>query len=129
MKRKIIGFGEIVYDIIFKHHKPIVAQSGGSVLNMMITLSRLGVPVVFVADLVDDIVGRHIAAFLQQQGINIQHIFWHSEGKSRIALTFLNENNDAENIFFIKCKTNKLHPLLSLSLTRMMFLFLGVITP
>ncbi len=100
MERKIIGFGEIVYDIIFKNQQPVEARPGGSILNMMVSLSRLGVPVVLIADMVKDVVGLHIAKFLNEENIDTHYLYWHTEGRSRLALAFLNEQNDADYLFY-----------------------------
>ncbi len=100
MERKIIGIGEVVYDIIFKNYRPIEAKAGGSILNMMVSLSRLGVPVTIITDMVNDIVGKILHNFFIENNINTEYILWHNEGRSRLALAFLNQNNDADYLFY-----------------------------
>jgi|YNPMSStandDraft_1061717.scaffolds.fasta_scaffold00147_20 fructokinase len=100
MERKIIGIGEIVFDIIFKNFKPIEAKAGGSILNMLVSLSRLGVPVTIISDMNNDIVGKLLQNFMNENGINTNYIYWHNEGRSRLALAFLNDKNDAEYLFY-----------------------------
>lgn len=100
MSRKIYGLGEIVYDIFFKENKPIEARPGGAVLNMLISLSRLGLPVSIIADMVHDKVGKLIRDFLIKNKIDESFIFWHHQGRSRLALAFLDNNCDAEYLFY-----------------------------
>lgn len=100
MKRNIIGIGEVVYDIIFKNDKPIEAKAGGSVLNMLVSLSRLGLPVSIIADMVNDKVGKILERFMKENRIKTDFIYWHNEGRSRLALAFLNDQNDAEYLFY-----------------------------
>ena len=100
MNRKIIGLGEIVYDIFFKDNNPIEARPGGAVLNMLISLSRLGLPVSIIADMVNDRVGKIIHDFLKENKIDDSSIFWHQQGRSRLALAFLNNCSDADYLFY-----------------------------
>lgn len=100
MNRKIYGLGEIVYDIFFKDNTPIEARPGGAVLNMLISLSRFGFPVSIIADMVNDRVGKIIHEFLQTNNIDDSAIFWHRQGRSRLALAFLNSCSDADYLFY-----------------------------
>lgn len=100
MNRNITGIGEVVYDIIFKQNKPVEAKAGGSILNMLVNLRRLNLSVSLIADMVDDAVGKILHNFIRENGIDTQYIYWHSEGRSRLALAFLNEYNDAEYLFY-----------------------------
>lgn len=100
MNRKIYGLGEIVYDIFFKDNNPIEARPGGAVLNMLISLSRLGLPVSIIADMVNDRVGKVINEFLQKNNIDDSAIYWHQQGRSRLALAFLNNCSDADYLFY-----------------------------
>lgn len=100
MNRKITGIGEVVYDIIFKQNKPIEAKAGGSIMNTLVNLSRLNLSVSLISDMVDDAVGKILRSFIQENGIDTQYIYWHNEGRSRLALAFLNEHNDAEYLFY-----------------------------
>ncbi len=107
MNRKITGIGEVVYDIIFKQNKPIEAKAGGSILNMLVNLRRLNLPVSLIADMVDDTVGKILHSFIQENGIDTQYIYWHGKGRSRLALAFLDEHNEAEYLFY-KMQNEKL---------------------
>jgi fructokinase len=98
--RKVIGIGETVLDIIFKNNQPIGAVPGGSVFNGIISLGRAGVPVSFISETGNDRVGQQICQFLKDNSVNADNICVYPESKSPISLAFLNENNDAEYIFY-----------------------------
>ena len=98
--RKVIGIGETVLDIIFKNDQPIGAVPGGSVFNGIISLGRCGVPATLISETGNDRVGRNIIKFLRDNGVNADNINVYPESKSPISLAFLNEQNDAEYIFY-----------------------------
>jgi fructokinase len=109
--RKVIGIGETVLDIIFKNEsprvgdqssgfQPIGAVPGGSVFNGIISLGRAGVPASFISETGNDRVGQKICSFLQENGVNADNIFVYPDSKSPISLAFLNDQNDAEYIFY-----------------------------
>ena len=76
--RKVIGIGETILDILFKDSQPTAAVPGGSVFNGIISLGRLGVNVTFISETGNDKVGDIILK----------------------SLAFLNEQNDAEYLFY-----------------------------
>ena len=98
--RKVIGIGETVLDIIFKNDQPIGAVPGGSVFNGVISLGRAGVPTTFISETGNDRVGKRIVSFLHENGVNADGINVYPEPKSPISLAFLNDDNDAEYIFY-----------------------------
>ena len=98
--RKVIGIGETVLDIIFKNSQPIGAVPGGSVFNGVISLGRSGVPASFISETGNDRVGKKIIQFLEENGVNAGSVCVHAESKSPLSLAFLNEQNDAEYIFY-----------------------------
>ncbi len=100
MKRKVIGIGETVLDIIFKNDQPTAAVPGGSVFNSLISLGRAGVPAAFISETGNDRVGRLIQNFLQANGIDGSSVYVYPDSKSPLSLAFLNEQNDAEYIFY-----------------------------
>ena len=100
MKRNIYGIGEVVYDIIFKNNIPIDARPGGAILNALVSLSRLGVNPFLIADCVNDAVGKNILDFLETNNVNTNYLNWYDTGRSRLALAFLNSQNDAEYLFY-----------------------------
>jgi len=98
--RRVIGIGETVLDIIFKDDQPIGAVPGGSVFNGIISLGRSGVPAAFISEAGNDRVGRTIIKFLKDNGVEADGVNVYQDSKSPISLAFLNENNDAEYIFY-----------------------------
>jgi fructokinase len=106
--RKIIGIGETILDILFKNEQPTRAIPGGSVFNGMITLGRLGVPAVFISETGNDKVGKIIKDFMLDSNLTTEYIDTFPDGKSPVALAFLNENNDAEYLFYKDYPSNRL---------------------
>lgn len=98
--RKIIGVGETILDIIFKNNQPAQAVPGGSIFNGLVTLGRLQVPTAFVSELGNDKVGRVILDFMKENNITTDHVDCFPDGQSPIALAFLNDQNDAEYMFY-----------------------------
>ena len=98
--RKVIGIGETVLDIIFKNEKPMEAVPGGSVFNGIISLGRSGVPASFISETGNDRVGKRIIQFLEDNGVDAASVCVHAVSKSPLSLAFLNEQNDAEYIFY-----------------------------
>ncbi len=98
--RKVIGIGETVLDIIFKKDQPIGAVPGGSVFNGIISLGRCGLPASFISETGNDRVGERIISFSRENGVNADNIAVYPESKSPVSLAFLNENNDADYIFY-----------------------------
>ena len=97
---RVFGVGETVLDIIFKDSKPVSARAGGSVLNSVVSLGRLGVEVSFISDYGNDDVGMLIDKFLSDNQVNTDYITRMENNKSALALAFLNENNDANYSFY-----------------------------
>lgn len=98
--RKVIGIGETVLDIIFKNEKPINAVPGGSTYNAIISLARSGVETSFISEAGNDRVGEHIIQFLKDNGADASHVSVFPGSKSPLSLAFLDDNNDAEYIFY-----------------------------
>jgi len=98
--RKVIGIGETVLDIIFKNEQPIGAVPGGSVFNGIISLGRAGINTTFISETGNDRVGRNIIQFLKDNQVDVTNINVYPEAKSPVSLAFLNEQNDAEYIFY-----------------------------
>ena len=100
MTRKVIGIGETVLDIIFKNNQPVGAVPGGSVFNSIISLGRSGVKCSFISETGNDRVGRTILDCLKENGVDATSVYVYPDSKSPLSLAFLNENNDAEYIFY-----------------------------
>jgi len=98
--RKIYGIGETVFDIIFKNGQPQAAKAGGSVLNSVVSMGRIGLPVSFISEYGRDEVGSLIDDFLNDNGVNTSIVHRFTEGSTALALAFLNEKNDASYTFY-----------------------------
>ena len=98
--RKVIGIGETVLDIIFRDDQPVSAVPGGSTFNAVISLGRSGIPTSFISETGNDRVGRNIIRFLQDNGCDASCVNVYPNSKSPLSLAFLNEQNDAEYIFY-----------------------------
>ena len=98
--RKVIGIGETTLDIIFKDGQPINAVPGGSAFNAIISLGRAGVNTTFIAETGNDRVGRRIIDFLKENGVNADYINVFPDSKSPISLAFLDEENNADYLFY-----------------------------
>jgi len=100
MTRKVIGIGETVLDIIFRDDQPISAVPGGSTFNAIISLGRSGVPTSFISETGNDHIGNNIIKFLRDNGCEADCVNVYPDSKSPLSLAFLNEQNDAEYIFY-----------------------------
>jgi len=98
--RKVYGIGETVLDIIFKDGEPRTAKPGGSSLNTCVTLGRLGIDVEFISEYGNDPVGDMIDTFLKENQVKTDYITRFSDGKSALALAFLDEHNNASYTFY-----------------------------
>lgn len=98
--RKVIGIGETILDIIFEGNQPSAAVPGGSVFNGIVSLRRAGVDVCFISETGNDRVGNIILEFMRENGIPTEHVNVFPDGKSPVSLAFLNEQSDAEYIFY-----------------------------
>lgn len=98
--RNIYTIGETVLDILFKGNQPFTAKAGGASLNTSVTLGRLGLPVKFIGEYGLDEVGNFIDNFLKQNNVSTEYVYRYYDGKSALALAFLNEDNDASYDFY-----------------------------
>ncbi len=98
--RRIYGIGETVLDIIFKDGQPQAAKAGGSVLNSMVSMGRMGLPVSFISEYGADDVGSLIDDFLRTDGVDTSFVHRYSQGSTALALAFLDEKNDAHYTFY-----------------------------
>ena len=98
--RKIIGIGETILDILFKDNQPVKAVPGGSVFNSMISLGRMGTNAVLVSEVGSDRVGDIVIESLKDSNVDASYLYRFNNAKSPVSLAFLNENNDAEYLFY-----------------------------
>ena len=93
--RKVFGIGETILDIIFRNDQPQKAVPGGSVFNGLISLGRLNVPVSFISELGNDRVGD-----MEDNHITTEFVDRFPDGKSPISLAFLDDDKNANYIFY-----------------------------
>ena len=98
--RKIYTIGETVYDIIFKNDQPVSAKAGGAMLNTSVSLGRLGLPVSFISEIGKDQAGINIMDFLNENKVHTRYVDQFSDGKTAIALAFLDEQENAGYSFY-----------------------------
>lgn len=96
----IYAIGETVYDIIFRNEQPAAAKAGGSMLNTAVSLGRLGLPIRFISEYGTDQAGDIIEEFLLKNAVHTGYNYRYSDGKTAIALAFLNDRNDASYSFY-----------------------------
>ncbi|MDR0394684.1 MAG: carbohydrate kinase [Tannerella sp.] len=97
--RKVIGIGETVLDIIFENEQPERSVVGGSALNAMVSLSRLGIPVTFISEVGDDRVGDMVCRFMNRNKIVTDYVDRFESRRSPVSLAFLDADKNAEYIF------------------------------
>ena len=99
-KQRVIGIGETVLDILFKDDQPQKAVPGGSTFNSIVSLGRSSVPCTMVTEVGGDHVGDLICNYLRDNGVSTEYVCRHEQVKSHISLAFLDENNDAQYVFY-----------------------------
>lgn len=99
-KRRVIGIGETVLDILFKDDQPQKAVPGGSTFNSIVSLGRAGVACAIVTEAGDDHIGDITCRYLQENGVSPEYVCRHKGVKSHVTLAFLDEKNDAQYVFY-----------------------------
>jgi fructokinase len=106
--RKVFAVGETVWDIIFKDGIPLAARPGGAMLNTAVSLGRCGIPVSFISEIGNDEPGRLIFDFLIANKVSTENVQRYSNGKTAIALAFLDGDNNAGYSFYKHYPKNRL---------------------
>ncbi len=78
----------------------MAAKPGGSVLNTFISLGRLGWNPCFISEYGRDSVGDLIDSYLVENGVDTRFVMRYIDGKSALALAFLDPNNNASYTFY-----------------------------
>ena len=104
--RKIYTVGEAIYDIIFENNKPVDAKVGGAMINTSVSLGRLGLPIHYIGDTANDVVGDIMVDFLEENHVDVSHFTRYDNSKSRLALAFVDDKN-APRYSFYKIKTDQ----------------------
>ena len=98
--RKIFAIGETLLDIIFSNGKPQTAKAGGAMLNSAVSLGRINLPVYFISEYGTDDIGNLVNDFLNENGVDTSMVNRYSDGKTALALAFLDEKNNAHYSFY-----------------------------
>jgi fructokinase len=98
--RKIYAIGESLLDIIFRDGQPQTAKAGGSMLNSVVSLGRISLPVSFISEYGGDDVGNLVDNFLKKNGVDTSFVYRYHDGKTALAMAFLDENNNAHYSFY-----------------------------
>lgn len=99
-KKRVIGIGETVWDILFKEDQPQKAVPGGSTFNSVISLGRAGVQCAMVTEVGGDHIGDIICRYLIDNGVSSEYVCRHEQIKSHISLAFLDEHKNAQYLFY-----------------------------
>jgi fructokinase len=97
--RKIFAIGETLLDIIFRDDQPQTSRPGGSMLNSIVSMGRIGLPVYFISEYGDDHTGDIVDNFLSENGVETGYVNRY-RGATSLALAFLDEKNDAHYTFY-----------------------------
>lgn len=106
--RRIYAIGESLVDIIFTDNQPKYAKAGGSMLNSTVSLGRIGMPVSLITEYGTDDPGNFIDSFLKENGVDTGTVYRFNEGKTALALAYLDEKNDARYTFYKSYPSNRL---------------------
>jgi len=94
--RTVYGISEALLDILFKNGRPIEAVAGGSTLNSLVSLGRVGHNPKFICEIGNDKTGEIIEEFFVKNGVSLDCVNKKDNYQTPVALAFLNEKNDAE---------------------------------
>ncbi len=97
---QITAIGETVLDIVIKDGNPLVANPGGSVLNSIISLSRLGADTRFITEFGKDAPGMQVKKFLHNNGVDTSCVCEYPNHQTAVALAYLDEANNASYTFY-----------------------------
>ena len=73
---------------------------GGSAFNSVISLGRAGVSTMFISEAGNDRVGRRVIRYLEENGVDASNVCVYPDSKSPVSLAFLDEQNNADYIFY-----------------------------
>lgn len=100
MKPRVFAIGETLLDIIFENGKVISNVPGGSVLNLAVSLGRVGIEVELISEFGSDPVAEIISKFLLENNVGTKWSHFHQNHRSTLALAFLDENRNASYSFY-----------------------------
>lgn len=129
--RNITGFGETVFDIVFKNGQPQAAVPGGSTFNSIISLGRTaardypGTNVRMLACTGDDHVGDIVSSFMADNGVSTEALMRLTSTQTTVSLAFLDSSNDAVYEFYKDSSTAVADAVPELSFSREDILLFG----
>lgn len=88
----VYTLGESLMDIIFEDNSNIVAEPGGAMLNLAVSLGRCGLATSLISELGDDKTADRIISFLGKNHVETTNIRMYKNQATSIALAFLDEN-------------------------------------
>lgn len=100
MRRKVFAIGETLLDIIFERDQVKAAKPGGSMLNSSVSLGRAGIDVSLISEFGNDQTGKLILEFLKNNNVQTHNTYLYDNGKTPLAMAFLNEKGDASYDFY-----------------------------
>ena len=100
MISSIYTIGETVLDVIFRNEQPVSATPGGSMLNTSVSLGRAGLKVEFISEYGNDHTGKMIDTFLKENRVGSNFINHYEDGKTALALAFLDKKLNASYAFY-----------------------------
>ena len=100
MEKKVYAIGETLLDIIFDGYQVKAAKPGGSMLNSAVSLGRAGLDVSLITEFGYDQTGKLILEFLKKNHVKTNYIHLFENGKTPLAMAFLNEKGDANYDFY-----------------------------
>lgn len=75
-------------------------KPGGAPANAAVAAARLGADSAFVGKVGDDAFGHHLAAILEQEGVNIRGVRFDKEARTTMAFIAMPDENTAEFVFY-----------------------------
>ncbi|MFN2395023.1 MAG: PfkB family carbohydrate kinase [Bacteroidales bacterium] len=100
MKQKVFAIGESPLDIIFYGNQVKAAKPGGAMLNSSVSLGKTGIDISLITEIGEDQTGNIILDFLQNNGVNTRNVHVYKEGKTPLAMAFLDKKGDAAYDFY-----------------------------
>ncbi len=97
---RIYTIGETLLDIFIKDGQAIASRPGGAMLNTAISLGRLGLPVYLISEYANDQVGQTIDHFLLENNVSSDYIYHYKDGRTALAMAFLDDQNEAKYTFY-----------------------------
>jgi len=104
----IYTVGETVLDVIFSDGRHAMATPGGSMLNTSVSLGRAGLRVEFISEYGIDHTGMMIDSFLKENHVGSGFIDRYANGKTALALAFLDSENNASYSFYTQYPAKRL---------------------